>query len=123
MWPFILAGQYPAEAFIEELEVGIVKRRGRELPGFLKYSVCESYIQELVGRFQEPTTVCLDSVSHTAAEVLGHLATEHLKSYPELEARVKVGDHIQEGSNYNLRYESYLHSQPKSVPSNSSCYT
>ena len=66
--------------------------QGRELPRFMKYSVCENLIRGLVAQFMKPTHECLEVVSQTVSQVFSILAHGHLSNYPELESKVKVSD-------------------------------
>lgn len=73
------------------LEEAIVEQRGRELPRFMKYTVCEGFIQKLVNKFHQPSFDCLDTVDRIVSKVLAQLADKFLKNYPQLAAKIKVG--------------------------------
>ncbi|KAI0213370.1 Interferon-induced GTP-binding protein Mx2 [Lamellibrachia satsuma] len=71
---------------IMELSSG---QRGRELPRFLKYSICEALIVEIVEKYEEPLMETLQDVSQLVADTFGKLATSKFENIPHLDRKIK----------------------------------
>ena len=65
-------------------------QRGRELPRFLKYSICEALIVEIVEKYEEPLMETLQDVSQLVGDIFGKLATNKFENLPHLDRKIKV---------------------------------
>ncbi|KAI8498026.1 Mx1p [Branchiostoma belcheri] len=77
------------EGNLEDIEESIQTNRGRELPGFLPYSVCEAFIQKHMENFQEPASDCLLRVNQKVETVLSLLTTHWFQAYSQLNMAIK----------------------------------
>ncbi|XP_019617847.1 PREDICTED: interferon-induced GTP-binding protein Mx1-like [Branchiostoma belcheri] len=84
-----LEGLLPGEGNLEDIEESIQTNRGRELPGFLPYSVCEAFIQKHMENFQEPASDCLLRVNQKVETVLSLLTTHWFQAYSQLNMAIK----------------------------------
>ncbi|KAI8490107.1 Mx1p [Branchiostoma belcheri] len=79
----------PGEGNLEDIEESIQTNRGRELPGFPPYSVCEAFIQKHMENFQEPASDCLLRVNQKVETVLSLLTTHWFQAYSQLNMAIK----------------------------------
>ena len=79
-----------SEKYIDDITEISTGQRGRELPGFLKYSTCEILIVDIVKKYEGPMIQTLENVSQLVGETFGRLATSKFENHPLLEAKIKV---------------------------------
>ncbi|KAI0218869.1 hypothetical protein LSAT2_029455 [Lamellibrachia satsuma] len=72
--------------YITDLSNG---QRGRELPRFLKYSICETLIVEIVEKYEQPLIETLQNVSQLVGKIFVKLATINFEHLPYLDRKIK----------------------------------
>ncbi|KAI0210027.1 Interferon-induced GTP-binding protein Mx2 [Lamellibrachia satsuma] len=77
------------ERYIEHIMELSSGQRGRELPRFLKYSICEALIVEIVEKYEEPLMETLQDVSQLVGDIFGKLATNKFENLPHLDRKIK----------------------------------
>ncbi|XP_078591660.1 interferon-induced GTP-binding protein Mx3-like [Branchiostoma floridae x Branchiostoma japonicum] len=76
-------------SMLEEIKNAIVESRGRELPRFMCYPVCEAIIREHLQKFREPASACLQEVSEMVESVSTALSTAHFQAFQGLDWEIK----------------------------------
>ena len=65
-------------------------KRGKELPRFLKYSLCENIVKELLEDYKQPCFDCLQSIDSMAEQVFLFLVDKTFEQFVDLNSEFKV---------------------------------
>ena len=65
-------------------------RRGRELPRFLNYSLCETIVRERLQEYKDPCFECLYSIDSLAERVFLFLVDKTFEQFDEVKSDLKV---------------------------------
>ncbi|CAH1247538.1 MX1 [Branchiostoma lanceolatum] len=84
-----IGGLLPDDGKLEDIEAEIETKRGRELPGFLPYPVCETFIREHMKEFKDPASYCLLTVNQKVESVVALLTTHWFQAFSQLNMEIK----------------------------------
>ena len=72
------------EETLAEITMNMLRERGRELPGFVRYHGCEEYIKQLVTKCQPLATELLENANRIVDTTISEIAKEYFQEYQEL---------------------------------------
>ena len=75
---------------VEEIKTRIREMRGRELPGFPKFSVFEYMVRDFVGKWRSSAQMLLAEVEKMAVEACNQIIQHHVRRYNRLEVHLRV---------------------------------
>ncbi|XP_066282386.1 interferon-induced GTP-binding protein Mx3-like [Branchiostoma lanceolatum] len=79
----------PDNGMLEAIKNAIIENRGRELPRFMCYPVCEAIIREHLLNFKDPASECLQEVSELVESVSTALSNAHFQAFQGLNWEIK----------------------------------